>query len=358
MRLCLSALDLDGDATATRSRRGAWMRRNVALAIGLSLLACACTAFAQEDAPLTLHAYANLIQIPALVLTPSHKRMPDVDPQQFVIRLNAGPRFRPTHVRLEGDDPLALDVLIDGNGDPAMLDGLENGLAALKPGTLHAEDRISLFAADCDVMYGSGSVPPIAEELQGAAKQILQKAKPSGRCENTAYLWNAMASVSQKLASLPGRRVLVVVTDGMNLAKAGRWAVLRDYLTSQGITIFALSTGGGRTGRLQEFEELSTLCEISGGITIKSSASGLPTALTRLIAMLRERYILDFPRPDDARPGKISIEVALANRHAFIRVAGVGVPVADPRILTNPNTVPSDPSLSPPVGTRSILTSH
>jgi len=73
--------------------------RCLALAISTALL------YGQSAPPLTFHAYANLLQIPVLVLSPSFKPLPLLSGSRFAISLDAGPRFRPTHVRLEGDDP-------------------------------------------------------------------------------------------------------------------------------------------------------------------------------------------------------------------------------------------------------------
>jgi hypothetical protein len=41
---------------------------------------------------------------------------------------------------------------------------------------------------------------------------------------------------------------------------------------------------------------------------------------------------------------------------AFIRPAGISVPVVDPAVLADPTTVPSDPSSTPELGKRRVLT--
>ena len=47
--------------------------------------------------------------------------------------------------------------------------------------------------------------------------------------------------------------------------------------------------------------------------------------------------------------------VAIDKSKAFIRSTGISVPLQDAKVLTDPSTVRSDPSLAPEEGTRHIL---
>jgi hypothetical protein len=86
--------------------------------VWLGLLGAGC-GWAQQtspanDAPITtLHVYTNLAQVPTLVLTKRHKEMTPVPPAQFRLSLDSGPAVPPTHVRVEGDDPISMAILID-----------------------------------------------------------------------------------------------------------------------------------------------------------------------------------------------------------------------------------------------------
>jgi hypothetical protein len=68
--------------------------------------------------------------------------------------------------------------------------------------------------------------------------------------------------------------------------------------------------------------------------------------------MVRERYIVDFPRPVNSTAGRHSFEVRIEKTPAFIRPAGISIPIADPAVLADPTTVPSDPNLTPVQGNR------
>ncbi len=73
------------------------------LAVGLSAVSLA----EQEGVTPTLHVYTNTIQIPVLVLGSDRQPTGLIGGSRFEVSLDSGPKFRATHVRLEGDDPIS-----------------------------------------------------------------------------------------------------------------------------------------------------------------------------------------------------------------------------------------------------------
>jgi hypothetical protein len=76
-----------------------------------------------RDAPIpTLHVYANLIQVPILVLDSQRRPLKKrISANRFSVSIDSGPWFRATHVRQEGDDPISLSILLDVSGDSSEL---------------------------------------------------------------------------------------------------------------------------------------------------------------------------------------------------------------------------------------------
>jgi len=74
---------------------------------------------APEEPIHTLHVYTNLIQIPTLVLGPNRERLTKpIAENRFSVSIDSGPKFRATHVRLEGDDAISLSILLDVSETP------------------------------------------------------------------------------------------------------------------------------------------------------------------------------------------------------------------------------------------------
>jgi len=74
--------------------------------------------------------------------------------------------------------------------------------------------------------------------------------------------------------------------------------------------------------------------------------------IRRAISMLRDRYILEFPRPVNGGPGLYSINVTINDPKAIIRPAGVAFPprARDPELPEG--TLPQDASKMPVVGSK------
>ena len=108
-------------------------------------------AIAPQDTGIsTLHVYETLIQIPVLVLDPLGTPLEPIDPRRFAISIDSGPRFRPSYVRLEGNDPISLSILLDARGpEDDLLPKIDAAIAGLAPLSLQARDQVSVYALDC-----------------------------------------------------------------------------------------------------------------------------------------------------------------------------------------------------------------
>jgi hypothetical protein len=336
------------------------------LAAAACLLIRPCSTWAQEQpAPFTLHVYTNLVQIPAIVLDSSNEPLQHVDPSKFSISLDSGPVFRPTFVRLQGDDPISLDILLDLSGDEnSLLPALRAAIPALAPELLHPVDHVSIYALDCILIRSGNNIPAWHDSLQRAVDAAAQAPglhgeKKHAACGGSVPLWDSLGVLEQQLDTLPGRRVILVVSDGYDGHSRTQPPALRTYSVYDGISIFALTMGlppvmvAGSNGIGSHLEPADTsmtdklrlLCEQTGGLPMVTTGSQDTTAILRdFMQLLRGRYILEFPRPDNATAGRHSINVTLDKSSAVVRVAGVSVALPDPAVLVDPNTVPSAPT--------------
>ena len=82
---------------------------------------------------------------------------------------------------------------------------------------------------------------------------------------------------------------------------------------------------------------------------LNSHGSSAPRTTQRFTQMVRERYILEFPRPPNFRAGAHVMSVRIDKLNAFIRVSGDGVPLADSAIMADSSTIDPGQSLSPQV---------
>jgi hypothetical protein len=325
------------------------------LALGLS----AVQLYGQSYPQLTFHAYANLVQIPVLVLSSSLKPLPLISASKFAISLDSGPNFQPTHVRLEGDDPIALSILLDvSESDADLMPGIDDVIAGLSPTYLHPLDHVSIYALDCSLTRSLYDLPADSAQLKDAVEAALRswnsrRQHEQASCSNALHLWDALVTITENMSSLPGRRVILAVTDGQDRGSLNTWNELRASAAASGVAIFGMTRHESLPSPEAAFQ---LVCGRTGGLVLATKKDRISQVFERFTTMLRERYILEFPRADSAAAGPHSLDITISNSNALIRSTGISVPIPDPRILADPTTVPSDPSHAPQVGRRRILT--
>jgi hypothetical protein len=339
--------------------------------VWLGLLGASCGLAQQvspaNDAPITtLHVYTTVAEVPTLVLTHTHKEMNPVQPAQFRLSLDSGPAFQPTHVRMEGDDPISMAILIDTMVPKSqLLPQVQEAVTGLARGSLGPQDRVSIYAMGCDLTLAADQITPDAKSLENAMKTAMaawaiRQRAGSGVVVSNAHtracrpLWDALSYVTEKLHQQPGRRVLVTISDwaaDSGSTKATWWTV-QERAQIESVAIFGVLTKGSEDPE----DPFDSICELTGGVELFATQETLDQRLQELVTKVRHRYILEFPRSDDFKPGHHSIAVSILKSKAYIRTTGVTFRVADPKVLADPTTVhPAGEVEAPKLGTRTVL---
>ena len=186
----------------------------------LCVLAFALAAMAQdtdEQGVPTLRAYANRIQVPTLVLSKSRWPMARVAEDRFYVSLDGGPKFRVNHAWLEGNDPISLAVLLDlTQRDAGIMQKMDDAIAGLAAGSLHAEDRVWVYSLGCNLVRTKEGIPAEAALLKNAVDLSLQQwdtwkhDRNKSDCTMQWHLRDSIAEIVAQLAKQPGWRVLLV----------------------------------------------------------------------------------------------------------------------------------------------------
>jgi hypothetical protein len=340
-------------------------------AITIAILLSLSAALHSQDTPAsTLHVYTNLIQIPVLTLIGSPKSVPKL---KFAVSLDSGPPFDISHTRLEGSDPITLAILLDLSGDQSdLLPRLDEEIAALAPDYLRSRDHVSIYAVDCRLVQLADDVPADPVQLKRAVEAAIQSPQVHGpgttrpTCGKSLQLWDALTHLTHRLSDSPGRRVILAFTDGHDNGSTHKWVELKNDANYSGIAIFGIaSLQNNAPGSAFDYpgdeDKFGLLCQLSGGEIFQANKRTIDAQLKWFVDALRNRVIVEFPRPDTLTASPHSVFVTVANRDGFVfparmvRPSGLSTPIADPAILADPSTLPSDPSHAPTVGKRGIL---
>lgn len=318
----------------------------------------------QDQTPVfTLKVYTNRVQIPTLVLDHDREPLRRIDARHFQVSLDGGKQFAPTHVRMEGEDPLKLAILIDVGVKQRsdLVQDLADATAEMAVKELRPQDRISIYLLSCNLLRTVHEVQPFPGLLSGSIDGGLQSPKlgkdsSGGSCGKNVYLWGATAAVIGEMSETPGRRAILIISDGHDDGSKLSWPKLHEFAGQEGVALFGLREQVLPGFGWQESEHIDvfrTLCEATGGIVMQGDRRDLKKRLQQWIALLRGRYIVEFPRPQALISGAHSIVVSIKNDGlAFTTEAGASFTLPDPKIVSDPNYVPSSEGTDIPVGKR------
>ena len=308
----------------------------------------------------TLKVYTNLVQVPTLVLDHDRQPLRQVDFRRFLLSLDGGKQFAPTHVRMEGDDPLDIAILLDvGGKEPNQLvPAVADAAAVMATKALHPNDRVSLYILSCNLLRAVQRVEPFPGLLSGATTEGLKSPKlgrdsNGASCGTDVHLWGAIAAVVRDMSEATGRRAILVVSDGHDDGSAVTWGKLHDYAGVEGTALFGLRSRRNLSPLWQtvSMDEFHALCESTGGIVLYGDKGDVQKRLLQWIQLLRGRYVVEFPRPQSLDSGAHGIRVSIKKDSlAFTTLAGVSVSMPDPSLTADPNYVPSNEGSDIPVG--------
>jgi VWFA-related protein len=322
----------------------------------------------QPENPYTLHVYANRIQLPTIVIDASGQQVRSLRRDNFDITLDGGTVFHPSAARVAGDDPITLALLLDVSGmGKDIYKHLPELFGALAPDFLHPKDHISVFAVDCHIVRTLDDVPADPAVLKlGIGKAFtapgLHGKLNAPACGDSIHLWDAIATVANNLSSKPGRRVMLVVSPGREFSSKYSFEQVAAYTAASGIAVFGMrdreelkhgsSTPAGQTGVIDTTIHASVsltdlfekMCRENGGVVLNVAHTRLAQHLQEFINLLRARYIIEYPRPDEPKPGKHTILISVHGSSDIVLPTGASTPLPDPAIASDPTTVPSAPS--------------
>jgi hypothetical protein len=247
------------------------------------------------------------------------------------------------------------------------VEDLGAAIAEMATKELHPQDRVSIYLLSCNLLRTVHEVQPFPGLLSGSIEGGLKSPKlgknsTGEACGTNVYLWGAMTSVIEDMSDAPGRRAMLVISNGHDDGSPITWQRLHEYAGMEGVALFGLEDGpppAPSAWQREGFYVFRALCESTGGIVMQGGKHEVPKRLQQWIELLRGRYVIEFPRPQAVTSGAHDIVVSIKkDGYAFTTVAGVSFSLPDPKITSDPNYVPSDEGSDIPVGKRRPLLPH
>jgi Ca-activated chloride channel family protein len=266
--------------------------------------------------------YIREVRLPVTVLDKKKVPVPGLTRNDFLIYEDKQLQQIKGFTDEKDSQPIYVAVLMDTSGSVSGKLKFEQESAKnfVYTVTRLRKDRVAFATFDHQISLRQD----FTDNLDLLDKAIDSVGKPGNRTLFYDAVWEFC---DEKMRSIPGRRVLVVITDGddNNYSRA----TLRDAIDiaqRTETTIFAVSTKAGLSGAVPGVDagtvsssvdrDLQKLCEETGGSAFfTGDVLELERAFTRISKELRSTYIITYTPSNNKYDGsKRNIEVKLANR--------------------------------------------
>lgn len=254
---------------------------------------------AQEPRP-TFSSSTRLVTVAVTVLRGTAPVV-GLTRDDFEVRSNG--RIAPI-VQFSGDaGPVTAAVLLDVSGSMTVNRALTPAMAGIEDLLRHLDhegDRVGLYRF-AETVTVDRPIAPVT-----AVRPLVQPPTAYG----LTSMYDAVLTAGQALTDAgPGRRGLVVFTDGVDTSSAATPVDVGRHLADLDVPVFVVAIGGAVDAGL------SALAQHTGGaaLAVRPTTTSMAEARSVVMSSLRQHYLLAFE--PDAQPGWHSLSVRTRQHH-------------------------------------------
>jgi Ca-activated chloride channel family protein len=165
---------------------------------------------------------------------------------------------------------------------------------------LRPVDQAAVFSVATDVT--------LAEPLTNDARRLELSIDSFGKPEGATSLFDAIIQGGAYLKPYPGRRVIVIVSDGVDTTSRADFDTTMQRALADDCQIYVVQTGLYENANVRalaaerRMEEFAA--QTGGAVYIPKSAEELDDAFAQISADLAQQYILSYYPAQDKRDGK------------------------------------------------------
>jgi Ca-activated chloride channel family protein len=262
---------------------------------------------------------SNLVTVPASVVDAQGRAVINLQLEDFELRVDGQPK--PITELSRAEVPVTLALLFDNSQSLSSAREFEKQ-AAVKffRSVIRPIDRAAIYSVSTDVSL----VQPLTNNVPALVRTIEHFGKPEG----ATRLLDAIAEAATYLRPYPGRKVIVVVSDGedtlsdLDFDTALRKTMIADcqvYAVQTKQIEYVMLTGQPSNANLQALaaeRRMQDLTSHTGGaVYTPFQTNDLDTAFAQIAADLSQQYILSYYPTDDRADGRFrTISVRISTR--------------------------------------------
>jgi Ca-activated chloride channel homolog len=242
---------------------------------------------------------ANLVPIPASIFDPHGVAVTDLKLDDFELLVDG--QVRPITDLSRSETSVRMAMLFDNSGS------LDSARDFEKEAAIHFFRRV-MRPIDEAAVYSVETESYLAQPLTRDVSKLQQTIRNFGKPEGSTSLFDAIVDASTYLKPYAGRRVLVIVSDGIETTSRVDFDTTMQRVMANDCQIFVVQTGlyeGANLRALAAERRMEQLTLQTGGaVYLPKTVGELNAAFDQIASDLAQQYIVSYYPAGDHRDGK------------------------------------------------------
>lgn len=242
---------------------------------------------------------SNLVPVSATVTDARGKAITDLTVDDFELRVDGQPK--PIGGLSQAETPVRMVMLFD-NSDSIRASREFEKQAATR------FFRSVLRPVDQAAIYSVGTVFDLVQPLTSDVDKLVRTIEHFDKPEGATKLLEAIAHAAEYLRLSPGRKVLVIVSDGADTVSDITFDETLRRVLAADCQVYSVQTGAFESANLIDLialRRLETFSERTGGSVYTPKTTGqLDSAFAQISADLAQQYVLSYYPTDEGRDNR------------------------------------------------------
>ena len=254
------------------------------------------------DVPDVVRISSNLVPIPASVVDTKGQAVTGLKLEDFELWVDG--QLRSISDMTRAESPVRLAMLFDNSGSVDFAREFEKQAAMHFFGkVLRPTDEAAIYSVETD----SYLAQPFTSDIRTLERIIASFGKPEG----STSLFDAIVDAAAYLRPYRGRRVIVIVSDGVETTSRHDFETTMRQALADDCQIFVVQTGlydGANVRALAAERRMEQFAKQTGGAAyMPKSTSDLEIAFKQRAADLAQQYILSYYQAEILRDGRFHV---------------------------------------------------
>ncbi|MGH9968332.1 MAG: VWA domain-containing protein [Pyrinomonadaceae bacterium] len=256
----------------------------------------------EVDAADVVRISSNLVPIPASVVDHKGYAVTGLKIEDFELWVDG--ELRSISDMTRSETPVRLAMLFDNSGS------IDSAREFEKQAAMHFFRKV-MRPSDEAAIYSVESDSYLAQPLTNDIQRLEQTIANFGKPEGSTSLFDAIVDAAGYLRPYPGRRVIVIVSDGVETTSRADFETTIQRVLADDCQIFVVQTGlyeGANVRALAAERRMEQFAIQTGGATyLPKSTADLDTAFKQIAADLAQQYVLSYYQPEQRRDGRFHV---------------------------------------------------